>query len=69
MGKVKANKCEIYTLTTIDTNIPMGNAGYCHWSEGLTMVIKKNGVTIKLYGDEIKKLVGSLPPTVSGRYQ
>lgn len=41
---------------------------YCHWSEGLKMVIEKDGVVIKLDGEEIKKLVGSLPRTVGGVY-
>ena len=45
-----------------------GSNDYCHWSEGLKMVIEKDGVTIKLEGDEIKKLVGSLPRTVGGVY-
>jgi hypothetical protein len=45
-----------------------GSNSYCHWSEGLKMVIEKDGVTIKLEGDEIKKLVGSLPRTMGGVY-
>lgn len=45
-----------------------GSNSYCHWSEGLKMVIEKDGVTIKLEGDEIKKLVGSLPRTIGGVY-
>ena len=41
---------------------------YCHWSEGLKMVISKNGVTIKLNSDEIQELVKSLPRTIGGSY-
>ena len=45
-----------------------GDSSYCHWSEGLKMVIEKDGVVIKLEGEEIKKLVGSLPRTMGGVY-
>ena len=45
-----------------------GDRNYCHWSDGLKMVIEKDGVTIKLEGEEIKKLVGSLPRTIGGVY-
>lgn len=45
-----------------------GDSSYCHWSEGLKMVIEKDGKVIKLEGKEIKKLVGSLPRTVGGTY-
>ena len=45
-----------------------GNSSYCHWNDGLKMVIKKDGVVIKLEGEEIKKLVGSLPRTIGGVY-
>ena len=44
------------------------DSSYCHWSEGLKMVIEKDGVVIKLDGVEIKKLVGSLPRTTGGVY-
>lgn len=44
------------------------NAKYCHWSEGLNMIIEKNGVTIKLNSEEIQQIVKSLPRTVGGRY-
>ena len=45
-----------------------GDSSYCHWSEGLKMVIEKDGAVIKLEGEEIKKLVGSLPRTFGGTY-
>ena len=44
------------------------DSSYCHWSDGLKMVIEKDGIVIKLEGEEIKKLVGSLPRTVGGVY-
>ena len=37
------------------------DSGYEHWSEGLKMVIIKNGVTIKLEKEEIEELVKALP--------
>lgn len=39
-----------------------------HWSKGLNMVITKDGVTITLNEEEIKKLVTSLPRTFGGEY-
>lgn len=51
-----------YTLISEDTQ------DYCHWSEGLKMVIKKDGVVIRLQGDEIEKVVKSLPRTFGGTY-
>ena len=44
------------------------NAKYCHWSEGLNMIIEKNGVTIKLNSEEIQQIVKSLPRTLGGCY-
>jgi cytochrome c oxidase subunit IV len=41
---------------------------YCHWSEGLNMVIEKNGVEVKLNGEELKQVVASLPRTIGGSY-
>ena len=49
--------------------IDMDNADkWVHWSKGLSMIIKKNGVTIKLNEDEIKQLVKCLPRTLGGSY-
>lgn len=44
--------------------------GFCyhHWSEGLKMTIKKKGAVIKLEGEEIEKLVSTLPRTFGGSY-
>lgn len=52
------------TYSIISENMPK----YCHWSEGLKMVISKKGVTIKLNSDEIQELVKSLPRTIGGSY-
>ena len=51
-----------YTVVTEDMRT------YCHWSEGLNMIIKKDGIEIKLNGDELQQLVKSLPRTIGGRY-
>ena len=51
-----------YTIVTEDMTT------YCHWSEGLNMVIEKDGVSIKLNGEELKQLVASLPRTMGGSY-
>lgn len=54
----------VYTITDPTET----NNGYCHWSDGLKMYIKKDGKTITLNSDEIQKLVKSLPRTLGGRY-
>jgi peroxiredoxin len=54
----------VTSYSIIDTNGPM----YVHWSEGLNMIIEKDGVTMKLNSDEIQQIVKALPRTVSGRY-
>ena len=51
-----------YTIVTEDMST------YCHWSEGLNMVIEKDGVEIKLNGDELRQVVASLPRTFGGSY-
>ena len=60
LGEVSFN---VATYSLLDRDVK-----YCHWSEGLNMVIKKNGVTIKLNSEEIQQIVKSLPRTVGGRY-
>ena len=44
------------------------NGGWSHWSKNLHMCIKKDGVSIKLTGDEVEQLVNSLPRTFGGTY-
>lgn len=45
-----------------------GDSKYCHWSEGLKMIIEKDGVVMKLEGEEIGKIIKSLPRTVGSTY-
>ena len=61
--KEKEEKFSVWTLESLDLE-----QSYCHWSEGLTMYITKNGKTIKLNNDEIIQLVNSLPKTIGGSY-
>ena len=41
---------------------------YVHWAKGLSMVIIKDGVKIKLNENEVEQLVKSLPRTIGGNY-
>jgi hypothetical protein len=59
-----SKRFSVNTYSIIDTNGSM----YVHWSEGLNMIIEKDGVTMKLNSDEIQQIVKALPRTVSGRY-
>ena len=61
-GVSSSFKVGTYTIVTDDM------PSYCHWSEWLKMVIEKDGVVIKLEGEEIEKLVKSLPRTFGGTY-
>ncbi|MFA5753517.1 MAG: hypothetical protein WC910_10660 [Bacteroidales bacterium] len=45
-----------------------GVSGYCDWSEGLNMIIVKDGVTLTLNGEEIRQLVRCLPRTLGRTY-
>ena len=63
IGDVSSSfKVGTYTIVTDD--MPR----CCHWSEGLKMVIEKDGVVIKLEGKEIEDIVRSLPRTFGGTY-
>ena len=55
---------KVYTTTVFKEN----SKSYVHWSEGLTMLIIKDGVEMKLESDEIEKVVKSLPRTLGGTY-
>lgn len=57
-------KFNVFTMTKTDKDAPL----YSHWSEGLSMFITKNGVTIELDSDEIQQLMRSMPRTVGGSY-
>lgn len=61
LGEVPFFNVATYSLLDKDVK-------YCHWSEGLSMIIEKNGVSIKLNSEEIQQVVKSLPRTVGGRY-
>ena len=61
LGEVSSFNVVTYSL--LDRGVK-----YCHWSEGLNMIIEKNGVTIKLNSEEIQQIVKSLPRTIGGRY-
>ena len=52
---------EVYTYATISDD-------YVHWSDGLKMMIIKDGVKIKLNEEEIELIVKSLPRTIGGVY-
>lgn len=54
----------VYSYTIVTEDMPT----YCHWSEGLNTIIEKDGVSIKLNGEELKQLVASLPRTIGGGY-
>lgn len=54
----------VHTYSIINEDSPM----YAHWSEGLKMIIVKDGVTLKLNSEEIEQLVKALPRTVGGTY-
>lgn len=54
----------VYAYTIKTEDMPR----WGHWSEGLNMVIEKNGVEIKLNGEELKQVVASLPRTFGGSY-
>jgi len=55
-------KVETYALINPD------GFEYIHWSRGLKMFLKKDGVVMNLEGEEIVKIVRSLPKTVGGIY-
>jgi hypothetical protein len=54
----------VHTYSLISENSPM----YVHWSDGLKMIIIKDGVTMRLNSEEIEQLVKALPRTVGGSY-
>ena len=65
MEKKKDKKIfNVYSYTLYDSS----GQTFCHWSKGLNMVIEKDGVTIKLNGEELQQLVKTLPRTFGGSY-
>ena len=61
---VVSKRFSVHTYSIINEDSPM----YAHWSEGLKMIIMKDGVTLKLNSEEIEQLVKALPRTVGGTY-
>lgn len=61
---VVSKRFSVHTYSIINKDSPM----YAHWSEGLKMIIIKDGVTLKLNSEEIEQLVKALPRTVGGSY-
>jgi hypothetical protein len=59
-----SKRFSVHTYSIINEGSPM----YVHWSEGLKMIIVKDGVTLKLNSEEIEQLVKALPRTVGGTY-
>ena len=41
---------------------------WSHWNKGLEMYIEKDGISLLLNGEELQKLVNSLPRTFGGSY-
>ena len=50
------------------TDLDKKESLYQHWSNGLKMVIIKNGVRMELDEEEIELLAKQLPMTIGGRY-
>jgi hypothetical protein len=64
MTQKEQSNFEVCALEVIDAYTEQ----YRHWAEGLTLYIVKDGVTMKLNSEEIKKLVKVLPETVGGKW-
>ena len=60
----KENNFDVYTWQCVNKDTP----DYAHWSEGLKMSIRKNGITIILTSEEIQQVVKALPRTIGGKY-
>jgi len=58
------NDFQVYALEVVDKD----TTGYVHWSEGLTLYIIKDGVTMKLNSEEIQQVAKALPETVGGKW-
>jgi len=60
-----SSELKVYTYEILDES---NNKLFTHWADGLKMILEKDGQTIKLDGDEIQKIVKSLPKTIGGVY-
>lgn len=65
MPKIAGEKFNVICYATHDPN---DTELYTHWAKDLTMLISKNGQSIKLTEKEIQELVKCLPKTVGGKY-
>ncbi len=54
---------EVFSYSTFDKN-----KQWCHWSEGLTLVMKQGKNTIEVKGDDCMKITNALPRTFGGSY-
>lgn len=61
--KEEEKKFEVYSLSTFEEK-----QDWNHWSKGLTTFIIKDGKKIILSGEEMRKVVKSLPRTFGGKY-
>lgn len=62
--KKEEKKFSVHTYSLVDKDTP----NFTHWSDGLKMMIIKDGVTLKLDSEEIEQLVKALPRTIGGSY-
>ncbi len=58
------NDFQVYALEVVHKD----TTGYVHWTEGLTLYIVKDGVTMKLNSEEIQQVAKALPETVGGKW-
>jgi hypothetical protein len=64
----QTNKLSNFKVITYAEEVKSNKGYYSHWSTGLHMLIKKNGVVLELDETELKQLVNSLPRTIGGCY-
>ena len=62
----KNEKFSVITYSLIEKGSKLN---YIHWSDGLKMIISKNGLVVELNSEEIEELVKSLPRTLGGTYK
>ena len=62
----KNEKFSVITYSLIEGKSKLN---YAHWSDGLKMIIAKNGLVVELNSEEIEELVKSLPRTLGGTYK
>lgn len=55
----------VWSMYSIDPNKILR---FEHWAEGLTVYIRKGDKEIAINGDEMKRVIKSLPKTFGGTY-